>query len=258
MKSRQKSMVSVITPSFNAEATIENTINSVLNQTYENWEMIIIDDASTDDTVTIVEKYMNKDKRVKLIKHHRNKGAAHARNSGLEKAIGQFVAFLDSDDRWKPEKLEKQLSFMQSNSLAFSFTSYNQISTYKTGDKRIQKVNAPSVVTYHDLLKSNVIGCLTVMVNVEKTGPLQMVDIRARQDYALWLELTRKGYNAYGLEEPLADYYIRKNSLSSNKLKMAKLNWKIYRQVEKLSLFKTLWYFSFYLVKKVKKYVTMI
>lgn len=244
-------LISVITPSYNAEKFIGETIESVIHQTYTNWEMIIVDDKSTDKTVQYVKEYQERDNRIRLIELEENSGSAVARNTAMEHAGGEYLAFLDSDDLWKTEKLERQLAFMQENNIAFSFTKYVRIKEDATETKTVSK--APASVGYDDLMKHCVIGCLTVMLDKNKIGDVKMVDIRTRQDYVYWLTLTKKGFLAYGLPEVLAEYRLVENSISSNKLKAAKQNWYVFRHVEKQPLWKSIWYFTNYAVINVKK-----
>ena len=248
-------LVSIITPSYNSADFITDTIDSVRSQTYSNWEMIIIDDHSSDQTVKVVKAIIKQEPRIRLIERRENGGPARTRNAGLKEATGRYVAFLDSDDQWLPNKLTKQVNFMESNDLVFTHTAYNRVQIDAEGQDEVKEVKVPPTLTYKQLLRENVIGCLTVMVNQEKTGKLQMVDMRQRQDYALWLALTRKGYNAIGMQERLANYRVRGGSLSSNKLKMAKQNWRVYREVEKLSFPVACWYFVQYAFLKIIKYV---
>lgn len=245
------SLVSVITPSYNAEKFISATIESVRTQTYTNWEMIIVDDCSKDDTREILKRYAELDSRIKPIFLEENSGAAVARNTALKEARGDYVAFLDSDDLWVPDKLEKQLAFMQKNDYAFSFTAYNLMD--ESGNPLEKVINVPKKIDYKGLLKNTIIGCLTVMIDTRKVEPLQMPLIRTRQDYALWLKVLRQGHIAYGMQEPLAHYRIVEGSISSNKLKTAKRNWYVYREIEKLSLPYASWCFvnyAFYAIKK--------
>jgi teichuronic acid biosynthesis glycosyltransferase TuaG len=249
-----KPLISVITPAYNSEAHISQTIESVRTQTLPDWEMIITDDCSSDRTIDIIRSFQEKDERIKLIQLEKNQGAAVARNTSISEAKGRFLAFLDSDDQWLPEKLEKQLQFMQVNDVAFSFTQYYPVN--EAGEKTgAVEDEIPDKIEYNQLIKSNVIGCLTVMLDLEKTGPVRMVNIRTRQDYVLWLELCKRGFPAYNLKEPLALYRIKGESISSNKFKMAKQNWKVYREIEKLSLLKSIWYFLHYMYLKTKKYL---
>lgn len=249
MDKKYEPIVSVITPAYNAEKFISETIESVLNQTFSHWEMIIVDDCSTDRTKEIVQRYVEKDSRIKLIQLKENSGSAIARNTAMDHALGRYLAFLDSDDQWLPEKLEKQLKFMQDNDVAFSYTKYIRILEDGTDTNEISK--APQQLSYDDLMKQCVIGCLTVMLDRKKIGELRMVNIRTRQDYAFWLAITRKGFLAHGLPEVLAKYRLVENSISRNKLKAAKQNWYVYRHIEKQNLFKSLWYFGNYAVRSV-------
>ncbi|UAL47047.1 glycosyltransferase family 2 protein [Sutcliffiella horikoshii] len=245
------SLVSVITPSYNAEKFISATIESVRTQTYTNWEMIIVDDCSKDTTREILKKYAELDPRIKPIFLEENSGAAVARNTALKAAQGDYVAFLDSDDLWVLDKLEKQLAFMQENDYAFSFTAYNLMD--ENGKPLDKVIDVPEQIDYKGLLKNTIIGCLTVMIDTRKVEPLQMPLIRTRQDFALWLKVLREGHIAYGMQEPLANYRIVEGSISSNKLKTAKRNWYVYREIEKLSLPYASWCFinyAFYAIKK--------
>ncbi|TYS59959.1 glycosyltransferase family 2 protein [Sutcliffiella horikoshii] len=245
------SLVSVITPSYNAEKFISATIESVRTQTYTNWEMIIVDDCSKDTTREILKEYAELDPRIKPIFLEENSGAAVARNTALKAAQGDYVAFLDSDDLWVPHKLEKQLAFMQKNDHAFSFTAYNLMD--ENGKPLDKVIDVPKQIDYKGLLKNTIIGCLTVMIDTRKVEPLQMPLIRTRQDFALWLKVLREGHIAYGMQEPLANYRIVEGSISSNKLKTAKRNWYVYRKIEKLSLPYASWCFvnyAFYAIKK--------
>lgn len=249
MSVKQSNKVSIITPAYNAERFIRETIDSVLKQTYSDWEMLIVDDCSTDQTVSIVKEYEQLDDRIRLIQLEKNSGSAVARNTAMDNATGKYLAFLDSDDVWLPEKLEKQLQFMQDKDVAFSYTKYVRMLENGTRTRSISK--APATVTYDQLMKRCVIGCLTVMLDREKIGELRMVNIRTRQDYAFWLTILRKGYLAYGLPEVLAEYRLVKDSISSNKIEAAKRNWYVFRQIEKQSLLKSLWYFSNYAVRSI-------
>lgn len=243
-------LVSIITPLYNSQEYIEETIQSILNQNYSNWELIVVDDCSRDESLAIVGEFANKDSRIKIIKLEENSGAAIARNTGIENAKGRYIAFLDSDDLWVPEKLEKQIEFMKGKDISFSFTGYIKID--EDGTEKGQ-VTIPDVVTYKELLKSNVIGCLTAIYDVEKLGKIYMPNIRKRQDHALWLKILKGHTNAYGLNEPLAKYRIREGSISRNKIKAASYQWKLYREVERLSIGKSLYYFINYAYHGFKK-----
>ncbi|HFK3172494.1 glycosyltransferase family 2 protein [Proteus mirabilis] len=234
-------LISIIMPSYNSGEYIRKSIDSVLNQSYKNFELIIIDDCSSDNTVDIITSYQ--DKRIKLLKNETNQGAGITRNKGLLLSNGRFICFLDSDDTWRPDKLEKQLTFMLSNNIDFCFSAYDRVSEDNTF---ICRIGVPEKVNYSDMLKVCSIGCLTVMFDKDKFTDFSMPSIRKRQDYALWLKLLKQTPYAYGINEPLGFYNIRENSISSNKLNAAKYQWKIYREIEDLNLFYASYYFFHY------------
>lgn len=250
---KQNTLISVITPAYNAEKFISQTIESVIEQTYPYWEMIIVDDCSTDQTVQVIRQYQKKDDRIKFIQLEENSGAAVARNTAMEHAKGRYIAFLDSDDLWTKEKLSKQLQFMQENDIAFSFTRYERMKEDGTMTNAVSDV--PKEINYDGLMKQCVIGCLTVMLDREKIGNLKMMNIRTRQDYVYWLTIMKHGHLAYGMPETLAKYRLVENSISSNKWKAAKRNWYVYRHIEKQSLLKSIWYFTNYAFKSVKSLI---
>lgn len=239
-------LVTVVTPSYNSSKFIEKTIQSILNQTYKNWELLIVDDCSTDDSYAVVKNYADKDKRIHLIKLEQNSGAAVARNTGIKAANGRFIAFLDSDDTWLPEKLSEQVSFMLKNDYILTYTQYHQVDE---NGNLLKHLNFPLKVSYHELLKTCVIGCLTVMYDTDKIGKIYFPLIRKRQDFALWLKILKIVPYAYCLPLDLASYTVRKDSISSNKLKAAQYNWYLYRNIEGLNFFKSLYYFSHYAIR---------
>ena len=245
-------VVSIVTPTYNSAKYIIASIESVKAQTFKDWELIIVDDCSSDKTVSLIETEMNNDNRIILMKNQTNLGAAKSRNLAIEKARGQYIAFLDSDDLWVSSKLVKQLEFMEKNNAAFSFTSYEFIN--EKGESMNRNVNVPQKMNYNDLLKNTIIGCLTVMIDVTKVGKIKMPDIRTRQDTAMWLKILKTGTIAYGLNEPLAKYRKVNDSLSSNKFKMIYKTWRMYRDVEKLTLFKTTYVFIYYIINALKKH----
>ena len=247
-----QALVSIIMPNHNGELFIKESILSIREQTYDYWEVIIVDDCSTDASVKIIQKLATKDQRIKLIPLEVNGGPAKARNCAIKEAKGRYIAFLDSDDLWHPDKLEKQISFMQKNEIALSYTGYYHISE-KTGEI-IDQVSVPSKVDYSELLKQNIMGCLTVIYDREKLGKVYMPDIKKRQDFALWLDILKKIPYAYGMNESLAYYRVRKTSVSSNKLIASQYNWKLYREVEKLPLYKAIYYFGWYTYRSILKY----
>lgn len=208
----QNELVSIITPSYNTAKFIAQTIESVLNQTYKNWEMIIVDDCSTDNTDDVVKEYL-KDRRIKYLKNKNNSGAAISRNYALREAKGKWIAFLDSDDLWLPEKLERQIEFMRENDYHFSYTEYGEINeenlsleTYITGPKKIDKFKMYSYCW---------VGCLTVMYDTERVGLIQIDDLRKNNDYAMWLKIICKS-DCYLLNRKLALYRKRKGSISNH------------------------------------------
>jgi teichuronic acid biosynthesis glycosyltransferase TuaG len=246
-----KKFVSIVTPSFNSAKYIEKTVHSVLGQTHENWELIIVDDASTDNSVEIIKQLIIKDNRVKLIQFHSNKGAAKARNAAIDNASGEFIAFLDSDDVWHPNKLECQLDFM-GNNIDFSFTAYELIDEL---DRLLGKqVDADQVgsFNYQDMLKKKAtLGCSTVIVRQSGFSDISMPLLRTGQDYALWLKLLKTGKQAHVLNKVMGQYRILPNSISRNKFKKALRQWEIYREVEKLPFFQTTVCFFFYALRAV-------
>jgi len=245
-------LVSIITPSYNSSKFIEETINSVLAQSYKNWEMIIVDDLSTDNSISVIKNYIKQDNRIKLIQLEKNSGAAVARNKAIEEANGRYIAFLDSDDLWEVTKLDKQIAFMQENSYDFTYTNYNLIDENNTKYGNTFKSKKES--SYFDLLKTCSIGCLTVIYDRKNLGKVYMPLILRRQDYGLWLKILKKIDKAYCLDESLAVYRTRKNSISSNKFKASQYQWKIYREVEKLNIFTSIYYFISYAYNGFKKY----
>lgn len=243
-------LTSIITPSYNSKSHITAAIESVIAQTYQNWEMIIVDDHSQDSTVEIIKKYQKNDARIKLFRLQENVGAAEARNIGLRKAGGRFIAFLDSDDLWRPDKLEKQLAFMTKNNIEFSFTSYDRITE---NGNYINTVKVPKVITYKKFLKNTIIGTLTVMLNKEIIGKIEMPNIPTSHDMALWCNLLKSGFSAYGMQENLAKYRVVANSNTAKKWKAALDVWRIYRDHEKLSFIESGYNFIFYSINAVLK-----
>ncbi len=245
-------MISVITPAYNAGAYIAETIKSVKSQTYTDWEMIVVDDCSKDDTYEIAMKFSLEDDRIKVIQHSVNKGVAEARNTALKIAKGEFIAFLDSDDLWLPQKLEKQLDFMVKNDCALSYTMYQ---TFQDSENPGKIVAVPKKMTYTDIFKNTAIACLTVMVNKEKAGEFYMPPLKHTEDQCTWQEILKKGYVAYGLNENLALYRTNANSLTGNKKKVIKRQWSTYRDYYKFSILKSSYYFICYAFNAIKKRV---
>ena len=230
MKKREEPLVSIVTPCYNASKYIGKTIESVLNQTYTNFEMIIVDDISTDDSYMIIKKYVDKDARIKYIKLEEKGGASISRNQALKEAKGKYVAFLDSDDLWYKEKLEKQVKFMEKNHIDFSYTDYEYIDE-NDNELNIKRV-CPKKVTYCDMLLGDSVGCLTVMYNAEKTGIIQIPRIDKRNDYAIWCQVLKVLNVGYKLDDCLAYYRKNTDSISSgSKCKLLKYHYELHRKV---------------------------
>ncbi len=245
-------LVSIITPSYKSRDYIAETIKSVQNQTYKNWEMLIIDDNSPDDSNMIIEEFIKEDNRIKLIKLNKNRGPAIARNTGILNAKGKYIAFLDSDDLWSPKKLEKQINFMKKNGIHFTYSSYFIIDEF---GKTLGKFITHEKADYKSLLKTNYIGCLTVIYDCEQVGKILMPEnLSKHEDYVTWLNIIKKIGNTKGILEPLAYYRVRKNSFSANKITVAKYQWKIYREIENLNIFKSMYYFIHYIYNGIKKH----
>lgn len=221
-------LVTIITPLFNAEEFIAQTLVSVKEQTYENWEHIVVDDASTDNSVSVVGEQVKKDGRIQLIALPENKGAAFCRNHATSLATGEFIAFLDSDDLWHPAKLEQQIAFMNEHNCDVSFTNYLHIDA--NGNTLGKRVRALPRLTYKKQHRNNYIGNLTGMYRTAKLGKILAPGIRKRQDWAVWLDAIKlSGQAALGLQEDLAYYRVRKGSISANKAGLVKYNFQFYR-----------------------------
>lgn len=242
-------LVSVVTPLYNSEAFVADAVRSVLGQTVKDWEMIVVDDASTDGSAEMVERSMGSDRRVKLIRLKRNSGSAVARNTAIEAARGRYIAFLDSDDQWLPRKLEKQIAFMEDKDHSFTHTYYEKVT--ESGERTGEVVKPPARLSYADMLKSNRIGCLSTMYDTARLGKRYMPLIRKRQDYGLWLELLKCEQYAYCLPEPLALYRIRPDSISRNKVEIIRYNWELYRKLEKFSRVRAMYYVGWNIARKV-------
>ena len=237
-------LVSIITPSFNSSKFVQECVNSVVSQTYTNWELLIVDDFSQDNSKELLLNLKKKDERIKVTFLDKNIGAAEARNIAIQQAKGKYIAFLDSDDYWEKEKLANQIEFMKSNDVAFSFSSYIPIS--EDGKVSYSPILSIERIGYHDYLKNTIIGCLTVVIDREKTGDFEMPIIKSSHDMALWLLIMKRGFDAYGLNESLAKYRIVSTSNTANKWRAAKDVWMVYRQFEKLSFFYSIWCFLNY------------
>lgn len=235
-----KDLVSIITPVYNCAKYLSKTIESVQGQTYINWEMLLIDDCSPDNSAEIIETYAQKDKRIHYIKQPKNGGAALARNAGLSVAKGRYIAYLDADDIWLPNKLEHQIKFMTKNNVQFSCCDYEKIEADGTSLNKI--VHMPRTITYNQLLSNTIIQTVGVIVdlNLVDRKLLIMPNVRRGQDSATWLQMLRNGVEFVGQNEVLAQYRRVPQSLSANKFSAMKRTWYLYRGVEHLSVFKSI------------------
>lgn len=247
----KEKLISVIMPTYNCGKFIGETIKSVENQTYKNWELIIVDDCSKDNTKDVVNKFAEKDNRIKYCILETNQGAAAARTQAMKMAKGHYMAFLDSDDLWKKDKLEKQIKFMEENSYSFTCTAYEQIDE---NDNSLNKIIKPKTkADYNRILLDCPVGNSTVMYNVDKLGKFEVPNIRKRNDDALWLQILKKEKYIYGMNDILMEYRIRSNSISSNKLDLVKYHWQLYREIEHLSIFRSIFHICWWGMIKVLK-----
>lgn len=245
-------LVSIITPSYNSAKFIAETIQSVQNQTYPNWEMIIVDDGSSDETENVVLSIIQNDKRIQFHKLSQNSGPAVARNTGIEKASGDYMTFIDADDIWFPTFIENNIKTIQETGIPFVFSSY------KRANEQLEFVYSdfivPNKVSYTDILKSNSISCLTAFLDIKKLGKKYMPLIRKRQDMGLWLNYLKVIPFAHGIQETQAIYRIRENSLSRKKSDLIKYQWQFYREVEKLNVFQSIYYMLHWMYRGFMKY----
>lgn len=233
------------------EKFIASSIQSVCNQTFNDWELLIVDDASSDKTAEIVSRYKNSDNRIRFASKSLHSGIAATRNQAIGMAKGQYLAFLDADDVWHPDKLEKQLDFMKTRNIGFSYSAYNWID--EAGNELGKTILTAGDLNYNDYLHNTIIGCSTVMVDTNITGPISVPGFRTSEDAATWLNILKKGFKAYALSEILVSYRIRRKSASSNKIKSACDLWKVYRQQEKLTFFTAAKSFLSYAYHSIKK-----
>jgi len=236
-------LVSIVTPIFNASRYIAQTIESVLAQRYQNWELLLSDDCSTDDSMSIAKSFQENDDRIKILESRENTGPAGCRNRAIRAASGKYIAFLDSDDFWVPEKLQLQIQFMQKAGFDLCYSSYRKID--EQGEAIGDPIFGPRSVDYDRLLNSNVIPCLTTIYNVERIGKYFMEDV-GHEDYVYWLRILKDGYTAHGMPNVLAYYRVRSGSISNNKFKAASFQWKIYRNALNLNVWRSLYHFSIY------------
>lgn len=240
--------ITVVMPAYNAAAFLARAIQSVQVQTRGDWELIVVDDFSVDATLQIATEMAADDARIVVLHQPQNSGPAAARNRAIHAGQGRYVAFLDADDCWLPQKLERQIAFMEEKGHAFTFTDYWRIN----GASR-RRVTAATSVSYAELLKGNTIGCLTTICDRSVLGSFEMPDLPMRQDYGLWLDLLKRTPAAYGLQEPLAEYHDHAGSLSTHKWRALVNNWRLLYRVEGLSMPVTFWYLGHVIFNRVKR-----
>ena len=247
-------LVSIIVPVYNAENFIEETMDCVMAQTYAEWELLLVEDCSSDNTVTLIQRYIEKtkDTRIRLIRQPSNMGAARARNRGLKEASGRYISYLDADDLWVPEKLERELTFMKEKGAAFAFTGYEFADESGRGTGKI--VHVPEKLTYRQALSNTTIFTTTVMFDLEKFSKEQLeMPVMKSEDTALWFRVLRSGVTAYGLDENLVKYRRAGKSLSSNKLEALQRIWNLYRRAEGLNVISSAWHFCFWAFRAVRR-----
>ena len=244
-------LVSVIVPAYKAAAFIDDTVRSVLAQSYADWEMLVADDCSPDDTGERVAEWARRDARVRLVALERNGGPAAARNAALSQAQGRWVAFLDSDDMWLPAKLERTLAHAMLHRAALVFTGYRRIT--HDGTHTGSYIGVPASLTYRELLGNTAIATSTVLLDRQATGDIRMESVYY-DDFVCWLSILKRGHVARGLDEDLMRYRVVSRSVSRNKGRSAREVWKTYRKVERLSLVPSAWHFSRYAVNALRKY----
>lgn len=247
-------LVSIIVPIYNVANYIEETMDCVLAQTYSDWELLLVEDCSIDGTAVLIEQYMERtgDSRIRLLSQPSNMGAARARNRGLKEAKGRYIAYLDADDLWEPEKLEKELAFMKEKDAAFAFTGYEFAD--ETGRGMGKVVHVPETLTYRQALSNTTIFTTTVMFDLEKLPREQLgMPVMKSEDTALWFRVLRSGVTAYGLDENLVKYRRAGKSLSSNKLEAIRRIWNLYRRAEGMNIISSAWHFCFWALRAVKR-----
>ncbi len=249
-------MVSVIVPVYRVENYIVETMDCVRRQTCTDWELLLVEDCGGDGCVDIIRRYMEEtgDTRIRLLRQPKNMGAAQARNRGVEEARGRYIAYLDADDLWEPEKLERELAFMREKDAAFVFTGYEFADENGRGTGKV--VHVPKTLTYREALKNTTIFTTTVMFDTEKVGKelLRMPAMKS-EDTALWWKILRTGIVAYGLDENLVKYRRPGKTLSSNKLEAMRRIWNLYRKAEGMSVWNSAYHFCFWAVRAVKRRV---
>lgn len=249
----EKVGVSIITPVYNSEQFLGESLKSVVAQDYQDWEMILVDDNSDDKSFEIMEGFKSMDRRFKIFRNSTNMGSGYSRNKAIELARGKYIAFLDSDDLWHPNKLSRHISFMKAKNANFSHTSYGYINERGEVIKNTFHVSK-SPVKYNDLLKRTEISCLTAMYDSDKIGKYYMSDHRRKQDYALWLDILKSGNISYGLDEELAFYRQRKGSSTNKKWRLISGHAKFLRETQKFGLLKSIYFTIFWMFNGLVRY----
>lgn len=244
-------LISIIMAAYNAENTIEKAMNSVLAQTYCNWELIVVNDCSKDNTVSIIQRFALQDHRVRMLENQVNSGVSKTRHYGVEQARGEWIAFLDSDDAWTKDKLEKQVCLQQEKNAELIFTGSNFMD--EDGNDINWILHAPEEIGYRKLLKQNLVSNSSVLIRKELFLQNEVIGDEMHEDFACWLRVLRDGRMAYGVDEPLLIYRLSRDSKSGNKLKAAKMNWNTYRAVG-LNRMESLYYMVWYTVNGLMKY----
>lgn len=247
-------MISIVVPVYNAQQFIGETIQSVLQQTYEQWELLLVNDCSTDESAAVINEYCKQDERIRLIDQPNNFGAAAARNRGVKEALGRYIAYLDADDLWLPQKLQNQINFLKKKKCGFVFTGYEFADETGVGMGKI--VQVPNTLTYRQALKNTTIFTSTVLFDTTIISKqlIQMPQVKS-EDTATWWNILKHGFTAYGLQQNLVLYRRSKNTLSSNKMEAIKRIWYLYRKVEGLSLITSAYNFTFYAIRAVLRRV---
>ncbi|OEE57324.1 hypothetical protein A1OS_21720 [Enterovibrio norvegicus] len=243
-------LVSIITPTFNAIDYISETYDSIKSQKFTNWEWVVTDDLSTDGTYEYLVELSFVDERIKVFRNLGNAGAAVSRNNSIKQASGRFIAFLDADDLWQPNKLSTQIEFMMANNVALSYSDYSFVDEKSTVIDKVRKT--PDYLDYRTLLRVNIIGCLTAIYDSDVIGKVYMPLIRKRQDYGLWLNVLKIVPKAYRCPGVLAVYRLRENSVSSNKFKLLRYNFELFYKHQNLSFFKSFFYMSMNVYNKLR------
>jgi teichuronic acid biosynthesis glycosyltransferase TuaG len=246
-------LVSIIMPVFNSAKYIQESINSIISQTYSNWELLIVDDLSTDDSWRIISEFKNVDLRIKIFRNPINLGSGYSRNFAIEKACGSYIAFLDSDDIWLSNKLTTQISFMEENRVHFSFTSFGFIDDKSLPIRNVQHPNRVPL-TYAKLLRNTDIGCLTAVYNCEILGKHFMSLHRRKQDYALWLSILKCGVLAYPILVELAKYRVTSDSATAKKWTLVFEHIKFLKETQNFSYIKAVFYTTLWLKSGIIKY----